>query len=333
MEVIHLLSSVMGIAFVSGVNLYATILTVGLGIRFDLIHIPQELDTLSFLAQPYIIIASLIMYSLEFFADKIPWVDSLWDSIHTFIRPLGAVIICVKAVGSVDPTLELTIILLCGGIAFSSHSTKASLRLAVNHSPEPVSNIFISFAEDMIAIVGTWLALSHPLVMLIFIIVFIALFSYLSPKIYRIIKIEFYAVFAILCKFLKIKSHISDIVMFDSLPKKYSKSMSAELVQNENNFCILCFSGKGFKISRNCVGFLCKIDSQLFFLVKRRFHIIKIDFDIMKIINMNLNRGLLLDRLFLLFEKNEVFFYFLKDRQKQAKKIISIIETDLHKRA
>ncbi len=327
MQVIQLLGNAMGLALVAGINLYATILTVGLGIRFDFIQLPTHLDALSILAHPYVLIAAVIAYTLEFFADKIPWVDSLWDSIHTFIRPFGAAVLGINAIGAVDPAIELSIFLLCGGIALSTHSTKASIRLAVNHSPEPFSNSALSVVEDITVVGGTWFALTHPLSMFFIAIFFVAIFIYFAPKIFRIMRLEFLAILAISRAVLKKNNLANAIVMFDNLPSKFSENISEEHISKENNFCIRCFSGKGLNVGRNYMGFLCKIENRLFFLTRKHFRIHKIDFDISEIKKIKLQKKLFFDCLTFNFEKQEVRLHVLKDKRKEGEKIIKILES------
>ncbi len=150
MQVIQLLGSAMGLACVAGINLYATVLTLGIGIRFEFVHLPPDMNALSVLAHQYVPAAAGVAYIFEFFADKIPWADTLWDTFHTFIRPAGAAFLGMKAVTTADPAAELSIMLLCGWVAFFSHTSKASVRFVANHSPEPFSNIVLSVAEDII---------------------------------------------------------------------------------------------------------------------------------------------------------------------------------------
>ena len=329
MEVIQLLGTAMGLALVSGINLYATILTVGLGIRFDFIHLSPNLDNLSILAHPYVLIAASIAFFLEFFADKIPWVDSLWDAIHTFIRPIGAAVIGVKTIGTVDPAIELAVFLLCGAVAFSTHSTKASIRLAANHSPEPFSNSALSIVEDISVVGGTWLAFTHPLLVFVLTLAFVAIFIYFAPKIFRIIRIELLAILAIFSYRSQKRNPTNTLAMFDNLPDKYANNIQEEDVYKKENFCIRCFSGKGLDIGRNYKGFLCKIDDRLFFLVKKRFRVQKIDFDISKMKGIKYHKKLLLDCLIFNLDMREISLYLLKDRQKQGEKVVRIFESSL----
>ena len=185
MGTLALLGTVTGIALFAGIRLYATVLTVGLCLRYGLLHLPQELASLSVLAHPYVLGAAGICAIMEFFADKVPWVDSLWDAVHAFLRPAGAALIALSAVGRQDPATEIAVILLCGGIAFSSHSAKAGTRLLVNQSPEPFSNILLSLIEDVVAVGGSYAAVAHPLAILAVVVAFLGLFALLARRIYR----------------------------------------------------------------------------------------------------------------------------------------------------
>ena len=122
---------------------------------------------------------------IEFIADKIPWVDSAWDSIHTVIRPIGAVLLASSLFSNLDPAYQVLLFLLAGGIAFTGHSAKATLRLAVNHSPEPFSNIGLSLAEDASVAGGLYLLARHPWVLAGIALAFLALSAWLGPRIYR----------------------------------------------------------------------------------------------------------------------------------------------------
>jgi hypothetical protein len=188
MDAISVLGSLMGLAFVSGLRLYSTIFVIGLGIRFGYLVIPPHLTQLQLLAETPILIVAGVCYAFEFVADKIPWVDTVWDAIHTFIRPLGAAILAAAAVGTVDPLVRLATFLLCGGIALSSHSAKAGARIVANHSPEPFSNIGLSVAEDAIVVSGVWLALRHPLVSILVVTTAVVFTIWLIPRLIRLFR-------------------------------------------------------------------------------------------------------------------------------------------------
>ena len=190
MDAITTLGTLLGLAFVSGVRLYSTILVVGLGLRWEFFTLPPALSSLEVLGETPILLLAGAIYTIEFVADKIPWVDSLWDSVHTFIRPLGAGVLAATAMGDVSPAVKLGAALLCGGVALSSHSTKAGTRIVANHSPEPFSNIGLSLAEDGIVLGGVWLAVNYPLVALGAVVAGVALAIWLIPKIIRLVRRE-----------------------------------------------------------------------------------------------------------------------------------------------
>ena len=184
MDPVSIIALTMGIAWASGINLYAAVLMLGVMGATDTIALPPDLQLL---ASPIVIMAAALMYLVEFFADKVPGVDSGWDAIHTFIRiPAGAVL-AAGAVGDVDPALAFAAALIGGTLAAGSHVTKASTRLAINASPEPFSNWTASIAEDVLVIAGLWTALHYPLVFLALLAVFIGLVVWLLPKLIRFV--------------------------------------------------------------------------------------------------------------------------------------------------
>jgi hypothetical protein len=185
MRTLALLGAVTGVALFAGIRLYATVLTVGLCLRYGLLSLPPELSSLAVLSHTYVLVAAGVCAAAEFLADKIPWVDSLWDAVHAFVRPAGAALIAFAAVGHLDPAAEVAVILLCGGIAFSSHATKAGARLAVNQSPEPFSNVLLSLVEDAVAVGGSYTAIAHPLFILAVVAVFLILFLLLARRLFR----------------------------------------------------------------------------------------------------------------------------------------------------
>ena len=191
MDALTTLESLVGLAFLSGIRLYSTVFAVGLGIRTGFLDVPDRLSQLEVLASTPILFIAGTVYLIEFLADKIPWVDSAWDLVHTVIRPLGAAILGVTAVGAVDPVVQIGAFLLCGTIALSSHSAKAGTRLAANHSPEPISNIGLSLGEDALVFTGTWLVFNHPLVAAIIVLVLVLLILWLIPKLFRLFRRNF----------------------------------------------------------------------------------------------------------------------------------------------
>jgi hypothetical protein len=185
MDWLTTLSLAMGSAWLSGINLYATVVTLGLLERFKLVHLPGELGLV---AEWWVIGLAGVLYLIEFFADKIPAVDSAWDAIHTFIRVPAGAVLAASAFARFDPAVQIIALLAGGGLALSSHGTKAATRLAANASPEPVSNIALSLAEDAMAIGAAILMVFHPVVILIVIAVFLLIALWLVPKIFRALR-------------------------------------------------------------------------------------------------------------------------------------------------
>lgn len=175
----------MGVAWASGINLYAAILVLGILGAGGNISLPPDLMILT---DPIIITAAGVMYAVEFFADKIPGVDNGWDTIQTFIRiPLGA-LLAASAVGEMNPSVAIAAAILGGGLAASTHATKAGARVLINTSPEPITNWIASLGEDAAVILGLWTALHYPLLFIVFLVVFILLLIWLLPKIWRGVK-------------------------------------------------------------------------------------------------------------------------------------------------
>ncbi|HLM01636.1 MAG TPA: DUF4126 domain-containing protein [Pyrinomonadaceae bacterium] len=179
------LSLALGSAWTSGINLYATVSVLGLLQRFGATKLPGGLEVLD---NWWIIGIAGFLYLVEFVADKIPYVDSVWDVIHTFIRVPAGAVVAYAATNNLDPTVAVAAGLLGGGLAFSSHGTKAALRATANLSPEPVSNWALSFIEDGIAIIGSFLAVFAPAVIAVVLVVFLAIFFWLLPKFLRAVK-------------------------------------------------------------------------------------------------------------------------------------------------
>lgn len=185
MDAVNIIALSMGAAWASGINLYATIVMLGYMGMTGNIELPPGLETLS---DPMVMGAAGLMYCIEFFADKIPGVDSGWDTIHTFIRIPAGAMLAASAVGDVTPVIELTTALLGGTLAAGSHTTKAGSRLLINTSPEPFSNWTASMSEDLLVIGGLWAALHHPVLFIIGLIVFVMLMIWLLPRLWRLIK-------------------------------------------------------------------------------------------------------------------------------------------------
>ena len=191
MEWFSTLSLALGSAWTSGINLYATVSVLGLLQKFGSVKLPGGLDVLD---NWWIIGIAGGLYLIEFFADKIPYVDSVWDVVHTFIRVPAGAVVAWAAVSDMDPAVVVPATLIGGGLALSSHGTKATARIAANLSPEPVTNTLLSLAEDAVAIIGVLLAVFAPILIAIVLIVFLLFFVWFFPKIFRAIKRLFAAI-------------------------------------------------------------------------------------------------------------------------------------------
>ena len=182
MEHLQQIALAAGLAWASGVRLYAAIFIVGLLGRFGYVHLPADLNLLE---HNWVLAASGVMLMIEFLADKVPGFDSVWDGIHTFIRiPIGAML-AWGAMGDASPDLQLAAGLVGGMITTGTHLAKAGTRAALNTSPEPLSNWTASFGEDGALLGGLWLAFVHPLPFLVLLAGFLLLTAWLLPKVFR----------------------------------------------------------------------------------------------------------------------------------------------------
>ncbi len=195
MTALQTLGFTLGASFASGLNLYATIAALGLFHRYGVIHLPPSLEVL---AHPVVLGVALVLYGVEFVADKVPYVDNVWDVVHTFIRPPAAAVLAYGAFGGVSEEWRIAAALLAGGVALTSHGSKASTRAAVNASPEPFSNSILSLGEDVLAVFLAWMAATHPfltmaivsLLVVVAIYLLVTLFGFLRRTLRRILRRE-----------------------------------------------------------------------------------------------------------------------------------------------
>ena len=185
MEWFSTLSLALGTAWTSGINLYATVTVLGLLQKFGAAKLPGGLDVLD---NWWIIGVAGGLYLVEFFADKIPYVDSVWDVVHTFIRVPAGAIVAYAATNQMDSTITIPATLIGGGLALSSHGVKSALRVGANFSPEPVSNWILSLVEDVIAFGGTLLAVFAPFMIASVLVIFVVLFLWFFPKVFRAVR-------------------------------------------------------------------------------------------------------------------------------------------------
>ena len=185
MEILQLLGVAVGLATLSGLNLYLTVFLTGLAVRFDWISLAAEYQRLEVLADPWVLAASGLLFAMEFTADKIPWVDSAWDAVHTAIRPVGAALLAVMVLGESNPVFNVIVGLLAAWLGFTTHALKSTVRLQANASPEPVSNIVLSVAEDATVVLGLGLIFTYPIVALVVAVIALAAIWYFVPRMLR----------------------------------------------------------------------------------------------------------------------------------------------------
>lgn len=308
MDTLQALGSAMGLGLLAGVRLYATVFALGLAIRMDWFHLAPAFAHLDVLAQTPVLILSGAACAIEFFADKVPWLDSLWDSVHTFIRPVGAAVLGATALGSFDPTTRTLLALLCGGVAFTGHATKTATRLIANHSPEPFTNSALSFAEDLFIPAGLWVAFQHPAVAVFGVSAFLLLFLWLSPKLFRLMNVSYTALRSLVNKWTGRPRESLDIFIpervvgsvrlaleelpFSPLPSTYARKLEGTCSAGVH--CVATGSVRGLK---NSSGYLCPTPMDLVFVAKRalRLRAYRIPWSDLK--EASLHRGTFLDPL------------------------------------
>jgi hypothetical protein len=184
-DILTTLGRTMGFSFAAGINLYATVAILGLASRFDWVALPPQFKVFD---NDIVIGAALVMYLVEFFADKIPWVDSVWDAVHTVIRPVGGALIAVATLGQASPTVEGLAALMGGTLAAGSHFSKAGTRAVANASPEPFSNWILSITEDVFVVGLGILALKFPIVAAVVVVIGVVLIAVFAAWIVRAVR-------------------------------------------------------------------------------------------------------------------------------------------------
>lgn len=334
METLAVIGSTMGLGFLAGIRLYATVFLLGLAIRLGWFHPGAGSAELTVLAHPAVLIASGLACLVEFGADKIPWLDSLWDSFHTFIRPIGAAVLAAAAFGHFDPVVKAVLIVICGGIALASNSSKAATRLAVNHSPEPFSNIGLSLLEDALIPAGMWVSLKHPEVALGLVAVFLFLFLWLAPTIFRAVRLQLAALSALLrscfgsdtvdpgeesaltLSGLSPAAHDALCRLARAarpIPQKHARGVERALKLESPAKAVRAAATKKIRGLRNSVGYLVVTNDGLAFVTRRWFtnRVHRITFA--EIQASQWRRGLLMNRFTVETAKGEREFYVFKD--------------------
>lgn len=269
-EALEILGTALGLTALAGINLYLTVFVTGLAIKMGwLTNYPAGLEVLG---DPIVLIVAGVFLAVETIADKVPYVDNAWDAVHTLIRPVGGMLLALTAVGDVTPTAQVLAALMGGSVAFTSHSLKAGTRLMVNASPEPVSNIVLSTVEDGVVIAGTWLAIKHPIIAMVVVVVFLVAFWYSAPKFYRMLKAHAAGVWHRLVYWRR-RADGSGAAMSRELPAFAHETWL--MVQREDEqvaWAVPCYSGRMNTIGRHVRGCLVgTTDGRLFFMGRKNF--------------------------------------------------------------
>jgi hypothetical protein len=188
MEILTSLGRTMGFSFAAGINLYATVAILGLASRYGWVALPPQYQVFD---NNWIIGAALVLYVVEFIADKIPWVDSVWDAAHSVIRPVGGALIAVATLGEKAPATEAVVALLGGALAASTHFSKSGTRVLANASPEPFSNWILSIAEDLFVVGLGALALKYPAAAAVVVLACLALIAAFTVWVARVVRRRF----------------------------------------------------------------------------------------------------------------------------------------------
>ncbi|MEY2479892.1 MAG: hypothetical protein QOI04_819 [Verrucomicrobiota bacterium] len=254
MERLHLLSVALGLACLAGINLYLTVFATGLAIHFHWIVLGSSYQSLEVLGHPIVITIAGILYFLEFFADKIPWIDTAWDAVHTIIRPIGGAFLATQALGHSSPAFTVIVALLAGGTSLVTHTAKSATRLATNTSPEPFSNIALSFGEDLAVLGGLALIHFNPLVALSIFVLAIAAFAYFAPKILRAMKAKIWLAFNKLNGPADLRIPATLPI---ALPARLAPIFTRQNTLSETiAWAVPCISGRGHRIPPNLFGAL-----------------------------------------------------------------------------
>jgi hypothetical protein len=250
----NLLSVALGLACLAGINLYLTVFVTGLAIHQHWIFLAPNYQSLEMLGQPWIIAIAGILYLLEFFADKIPWVDSAWDTVHTIIRPIGGALLAIQVLGHHTAVLDALIVLLAGSTSLITHTAKASSRLVANSSPEPVSNIGLSIAEDVAVFGGLALIHYNPVLAISIFGLAIAAFLYFAPKVLRSMKAK---IWLALHKLNAAADLRRPPTLPIALPSRLAPIFSKQNLLGETiAWAVPCISGRGRRIPANLFGAL-----------------------------------------------------------------------------
>lgn len=271
MEILQLLGVAVGLASLAGVNLYLTVFVTGLAVRFDWIALAPEYTRLEVLGDPVVLSVAGFLCVMEFLADKLPWVDSAWDAVHTAIRPAGAALLAVLVLGDANPVFDVIIGLLAAWLGLTTHALKSVVRLQANASPEPFSNAGLSVTEDAAVVLGLGLVFTHPLIALVVAVTLLAAIWFFVPRMLRATWVKLW-----LCgrKLSLAPEEPSADTLPDALPRT-ARLAACKAVGEGGDvvWAVPCISGAGVRHPRNRFGWLAAAgDGNLFFVPRARPH-------------------------------------------------------------
>ena len=251
---LDLLAVALGLAALAGINLYLTVFATGLAIHFHWITLAPAYQSLGVLGHPVVIIIAGVLYFIEFLADKVPWIDSAWDAVHTVIRPIGGALLAIQVLGHPSPAFTVIVALLGGGTSLITHTAKSATRLATNTSPEPFSNIALSLGEDVAVFGGLALIYHNPVLALAIFAIAMAGFLYFVPKVLRAMKAK---VWLALRKLNGPADFNAPVQLPLNLPSRLASVFSQQNVLGETiAWATPCISGRGRRIPPNLFGAL-----------------------------------------------------------------------------
>ncbi|MEO7723624.1 MAG: DUF4126 domain-containing protein [Chthoniobacterales bacterium] len=270
MDQLKLLGVALGLACLAGVNLYLTVFVTGLAINQHWIVLGPAYQSLAILGSPLILWISGTLYVLEFFADKVPWVDSAWDTVHTIIRPIGGALLAIRVLGQTDPAFDVIVALAAGSASLVTHSAKASTRLVTNASPEPFTNIGLSLLEDVAVLGGLALIHFNPIWALGVFVLLLSILLYFAPKIWRAVRVKLWLIWK---KLNGPADRETALTLPSSLPSRFASTFSHENLLGETlAWAVPCIAKKVRGVPANSSGILLATNedcSNLLFLARK----------------------------------------------------------------
>lgn len=250
METLSLLGAALGMGTLAGLNLYLTVFVTGLAIQQGWITLLPPYEHLVVLGDPLIVTVAGALFAMEFFADKVPWVDSLWDAVHTVIRPIGGAMLAITVLGETHPVYDVMVGLLAGGMALATHGAKAGTRLVANASPEPFSNLGLSVAEDAVVIGGLALVYHYPVAALVLAVLLFGILLWVGPRIFDRARTSIWFLWR---RFV----HHSGARGDSSLPVNLEMMLARNTPGNPSlRWASPCVTGPGTSLRRNRFGWL-----------------------------------------------------------------------------